>query len=415
MKTNGILPIWRMLTVFLFSLLFFGQAFSQPDYTFKNSTLESGSPLTIGAVYLFKNVKTGVDARVTIMNITGGISLTDIDGTGGFVEALQPVLTVPGLANGYVEFRIDFYLANTLVPLIQVEIPITPIDVDGQKYSGMPLYEFDEVKNLTGYTMYQMVGSQLTMSKSGSWTKGKNNAAIDYPGIDTAQKEVMFTSVNAGISSLLVRVGADNTSSSSASRLRSFYFRKFTYEHQGILSANPLINFSGTAQENHVELQYELSEPAKVQEVIAEKAGADMKFAFFTGSDISEEQSKYRLYDSFDGGVEFYRLKLVYVSGEITYSNVLRFENRNKSKANFKVYPSVVNDQATVQFQSVTDENIMIQITDFSGNVVYSKNNVVQKGFNNFSLNGLGSLGSGNYVLTVRKGKELLQQKIIKM
>jgi len=415
MKTNGILPISRILIVSLFSILSFNTGFAQPDYTFKNSTLQSGTDLEVGAVYLFKNVKTGVDARVTIMNITGGISLTDIDGPGGFVEALQPVLTVPGLANGYVEFRIDFYVANTLVPLIQVEIPITPIDVDGAKYSGMPLYEFDEVKNLTGYTMYQMVGGQLTMSKSGSWTRGKNNTAIDYPGIDTVQKEVMFTSVNAGISSLSVRVGADNTSNTSASRLRSFYFKKFTYDHQGILSVNSLTNFSGIAQDNRVELQYELNEPSKVLEVIAERAGADMSFAFFSKMTINEEQSKYRLYDTYAGDIGFYRLKLVYTSGEISYSNVLRFENRNKSKVNFKVYPSVVNDQATVQFQSLSDENVMIQITDFTGRVVYSKNNVVQKGFNNFSVNGLGGLGAGNYVLTVRKGKELLQQKIIKM
>ena len=140
-----------------------------------------------------------------------------------------------------------------------------------------------------------------------------------------------------------------------------------------------------------------------------------MSFAFFSKMTINEEQSKYRLYDTYAGDIGFYRLKLVYTSGEISYSNVLRFENRNKSKVNFKVYPSVVNDQATVQFQSLSDENVMIQITDFTGRVVYSKNNVVQKGFNNFSVNGLGGLGAGNYVLTVRKGKELLQQKIIKM
>jgi len=415
MKTNGILPISKKLLLFLILFFVLQQATSQPDYSFTSRTHESGTDLQIGAVYLYQNVKSGTDARVTIINMTGGISLTDIDGSGGFTEALQPVISVPAFSNGYIEFRIDFYQAGTLNPSVQVEIPITPIDVDGQKYGGLPLYEFDEVHNTTGYTMYQMLGGEITMSKSGSWVRGKNNAASNYPGIDTTSKEVMFTSVNAGISSLSVRVGADNTSNASASRLRSFYFKKFEYEHQGILSVNSLIYFGGTAQDNRVELKYELNEPSKVQEVIAERAGTDMVFTAFSKTGINEGQVKYSLYDAYTGDIAFYRIKIVNISGQLSYSNVLRFENRNKSKAIFKVYPSIVNDQATVQFQSVTDETVMIQIVDFNGRIVYSKNNPVQKGFNNFSVNGLGNLGAGNYVLTVRKGKELLQQKIIKM
>ena len=79
----------------LFLILFFvlQQATSQPDYSFTSRTHESGTDLQIGAVYLYQNVKSGTDARVTIINMTGGISLTDIDGSGGFTEALQPVIS----------------------------------------------------------------------------------------------------------------------------------------------------------------------------------------------------------------------------------------------------------------------------------------------------------------------------------
>ncbi len=414
MKANGILPISKKLTLFLFLSFFSFQVYSQPDYSFNSRTLVSGTNLQIGAVYLYQNVRPGVDARVVVTAMTGGVTITDIDGTGGFVEALQPVISLPALANGYVEFRIDFYLAGTLIPAVQTEVPITPIDVDGQKYSGLPIYEFDEVRNITGYTMYQMVGSEVTISKSGSWTRGKNNAAIDYPGIDTVKKEVMFTSVNAGISSLLVRVGGDNTSNTSTTRLRSFYFKKFTYPHQGILSAGSLLNYSGTAQNNQVELRYELNEPSKVQEVIAEKAGADMVFNAFSKTNIKDEQNRYSLNDTYAGNISFYRLKVVHFSGEVTYSNVLRFENHSMIKTNFKVFPSVINDQATIQFQSENDEAVTIQIADFNGHVVYSKNNTSQKGYNNLSVNGLGNLNIGYYVVTARKGNQLFQQKIMK-
>lgn len=415
MKANGTPPISKALLLFIVASLTIMAAFSQPDYKFTSRTLVAGTNLQIGAVYSFLNVKTGVDARVTITNITGGISITDIDGSGGFADALQPVLSVPGLVNGYIEFRIDFYHSGTLNPAVQVEVPITPIDVDGQKYSGMPLYEFDEVENTTGYTMYQFVGGQLDMSVSGSWVRGKNNAAVDYPGIDTVQKSVMFTSVNANISSLMVRVGAHNTSNTTASRLRSFYFKKFVYPHGGILENNSLASFTGTARDGGVDLRYEITEPSKIREVIAERAGADMQFKSFKTTPATETQTVYNIYDTYADGTSFYRLKLVSHTGEISYSNVLRFEKRGLLKSAFKVFPSAVNDQATVLFESAGNEPVSIQIVDYNGRVVYNQYATVQKGSNNFSVTGLGSLSSGNYIVLARSGKELAQQKIVKL
>jgi hypothetical protein len=415
MKANGSNPISKALMLLLVASVSVMTAISQPDYKFTSRTLVAGTNLQIGAVYSFLNVKTGVDARVTITNITGGISLTDIDGSGGFADALQPVLTVPGLANGYVEFRIDFYHSGTLNPAVQVEIPITPIDVDGQKYSGMPLYEFDEVENTTGYTMYQFVGGQLNMTVSGSWVRGKNTAAVDYPGIDTAQKGVMFTSVNAGISSLNVRVGADNRSNTSASRLRSFYFKKFVYPHGGILENGSVASFTGTARDNRVDLRYEINEPSKVKEVIAEKAGTDMQFKAFQTIAATEGQTLYNLNDTYTDGTSFYRLKLVSHTGEINYSNTLRFEKKGSMKAAFKVFPSAVNDQATVMFESAGNEAVCIQIVDYNGRVVYNQYATAQKGSNNLSVTGLGNLSSGNYIVLARSGKEVVQQKIVKL
>jgi hypothetical protein len=67
----------------LFSIsIFLLQSFAvaQSKYEFKGATLISGTALSIGAVYKFSSVKAGVDATVTIADITGGISITNIDG-----------------------------------------------------------------------------------------------------------------------------------------------------------------------------------------------------------------------------------------------------------------------------------------------------------------------------------------------
>src|SRR6478752_5225687 len=109
MKTNFTLKIFLLRSVFILLLFSYVKAgFSQPDYDFRNPVLVSGTDKQIGAVYLFSNVKPGVDAFVTIKDITGGIELNTIDGGSGYTEALQPVLDVPAYANGYVEFDVDF-------------------------------------------------------------------------------------------------------------------------------------------------------------------------------------------------------------------------------------------------------------------------------------------------------------------
>ena len=123
----------------------------------------SGTDRQVDAVYRFPNVCTGTDALVTITAITGGLILDDLDGTSsGFAEAFQPVITTPANSKGYVEFSIVFVTAGTSIPVVQMEVPITPIDVDGQTNS---IYEFDNIyRYASSYVDYSMLGGELQVS-----------------------------------------------------------------------------------------------------------------------------------------------------------------------------------------------------------------------------------------------------------
>lgn len=139
--------IWLLLPA-LFSLT----ATAQPDYEFKNAVHESGTALQPGAVYKFADVKGGVDARITVMGFTGGVTLNAIDENWtGFDEAFQPFIHVAPNANGYVEFKVDFYQKNTMNLKVQSNIPVTCIDVDGVEYDDGTLYERDIIQFLPGY------------------------------------------------------------------------------------------------------------------------------------------------------------------------------------------------------------------------------------------------------------------------
>src|SRR3989337_361216 len=98
-----------LLAGFLMSI----RSYAQPDYDFRNPVLVSGTDRQIGAVYLFSNVKTGVDARLTITNISPGIVVSELDGASGYPEALQPTLNADPYTNGYLEMYIEFLFAGT--------------------------------------------------------------------------------------------------------------------------------------------------------------------------------------------------------------------------------------------------------------------------------------------------------------
>lgn len=394
------------------------QLSAQSKYVFTGGTLSSGTALSIGAVYQFNNVSTGVDATVTISNITGGISVTNIDGGGGFSHALQPVISVPANSNGYIELKIDFFEAGTKTPMIQTEIPITPIDVDGQMYSGLPLYEFDEIDMPNGYTYFQWAGTELDMSLSGSFARGKNIAAVDYPGIDTAQKTVMFTTINANISSITARVGADNQSGSNASRLRSLYFQRFTYPFEVVLPNRTLISFSGTKKGNGIELKGALSASHTFDKLIIEKGNSATDFETLTEINISNTASSEYNFSYYDSNpyenVNFYRIRL-----ENTQQNLIELSNTLMVKTNtdpakkLTVYNTMMKqNDPVIALQSNESTQINLYITNMSGQVVYNRRLNINSGTNSIDLVNFNPI-KGYYVLTIKTTNNIINHKMM--
>ena len=67
--------------------MFSFSSFAQPDYDFSSGSLISGTDRQIGAQYRYTNVKPGVDAIVTITNISAGVKVSAIDAGSGYNEA----------------------------------------------------------------------------------------------------------------------------------------------------------------------------------------------------------------------------------------------------------------------------------------------------------------------------------------
>ena len=401
-----------LLAGFLMSI----RSYAQPDYDFRNPVLQSGTDRQIGAVYLFSNVKTGVDARLTITNISPGIVVTELDGASGYPEALQPTLIADPYTNGYLEMHIEFLFAGTSTLYPQTEVPVTCIDVDGWADNdglGNPLYEFDQVDLGGGYVDYQLTGGELAVTQDGNWFNGKNIGGIDYPGRDTTARQVMYTLVNGNISSCIIRVGVDNQSTISGNRLRSVYFKKFIYPNS-ILSKSPLLSFQGFKKDTKIELQWKIETENNLKKVVVERANGLDVFNSIAEISFNTKNAQYGFTDNsaYDEKV-YYRLKMTSLNGKIIYSNILAFYSE-EVKSDFKIYPSLVQSSATIQVKSEKTSTAIFQLLDYSGRVIFQKNLVAHEGTNNIVINDLGSVHSGNYVAMVKINNRIYSQKIFK-
>jgi hypothetical protein len=394
-------------------------SFAQPDYDFRNGTLISGTDLQIGAMYRFNNVKSGVDAFVTIIFISPGVTVSELDGNSGYPEALQPTLiSAPG-TNGFLEMQFDFLYAGTNTPFTQAKLPVTPIDVDGyNNFDGLgnDVREFDEIDLGGGYINYDLLGTELMMSQSGNVFRGYNTAGIDYPGRDTSARQVMFTVVNFNVTSCIIRVGVDNRTTVTTTRLRSVYFKEFWYAN-GLLPSAGLLSFSGIQKTNGNELNWELAADCGFTGITIERSHDGKKFNSidYKSIPVSSQIIKQNYTDAIQAeGNVYYRLKLQNTNGKYSYSNILIMKSKTSAVQGFKVYPNLVESGATINLSTIKNENAELMIVDISGRIMSRQQARLSQGKNSIQLNDTDRLIAGNYLVVLSVGNEKMIQKIIK-
>jgi hypothetical protein len=402
-------------------------ALAQPEYSFTNPVHVSGTYLGVGSVYRFNNVKPGTDALVTVKSVIGGITLYSLDETWtGFGEAFQPFINVPPNSNGYVEFEFRFINPGNGNPKVQQEIPITCIDVDGLNFdngSGT-IYEQDAIELKTGYYDFS-VSSPLMMVNpdvvgADTWLKGNNMSGQFIDGIDTSNRQVMFTVVNSNLHTIRIKIGARNTSATSSDvRYRSVYFKKFAYP-DAFLAANSLLSFTASKQATDVLLNWSLDARNNASRIIVEKSNDSREWAPLTAvspaSGVAYNgEIKFEFADR--NGLKpqnYYRLKIQHSDGQYSYSNIAAIRGENTGNT-MKVYPTLVNDDATIQITSANKTQSMLRIIDQSGRTVSTQKIELNTGENHVQLNGVVSkMPSGQYTAQVIINGESQNARFIK-
>lgn len=420
MKTNSTLFRYAISFIVLLSFNLQAKADS-PGYGINfNSTptLISGSPLSVGAKYKFTNVASGTDAYITIISATGGATVDILDdNTTTKPEAFSPKIKIPALSTGMVEFKIEFINGGGQPRNIDT-LRATAMDIDG----NATLHEMDALDmGPASLLSYLTTTLQLNVVQTLNQFLATNVAGIEYDGVDTSAKSVMFTLAKNNISSFTYKAGAINLGTSASSRQKGIYFKGFNYVAPTGLPVK-YFSFNAVAVNKTVVLNWitEQEIDNKYFEVERSFDGNNFTVAGMVVDGFENGNKKnYQFKDNDPSlaskSVAYYRLKQVDNNGKFSYTNILVVRFQAKNDVVIQTNPNPFVETVSVGFVSTTTGNAEINIISMGGQTMFSKQSPVSKGYNTFQLSGLGKLAPGMYIARLTMNGIITDtQKIIK-
>ena len=390
-------------------------------FSFLSSPIRiSGTNNAVNSVYRFTNVKLGTDAIVTIVSSTGGASVQILDDNAtAKPEAFSPNIRIKKNSTGYIDFKIDYVLAGTLIPLAQDSLYATAIDIDG----NANLHEMDGINLGGGVSSYWVSNPEISVVHNGTMFTGTNVAGIEYDGIDTSAKQVMFTVKHSGVSSFIFRCGAINNLNSDQDRQTSLYFRDFIYPQGGPLAVTYL-SFDAVANNNVVTLNWVTAQEINNSHFEVERSFDNNRFntiaVVLDGLAVNGTGKRYQTKDNSaelsNRTIVYYRLKQIDIDGKVSYSKVLPVRLQAKADVVMQVSPNPFAENLNVRFTATENGVAQIRLINTNGQTLLSKQSTISKGYNNIQLNGLTGLTSGMYVAQlIMNGVLLDKQQVVKL
>src|SRR5689334_3300946 len=326
---------------------------------FNNAKLETASSTDLqkGAIYLFKDVTPGVDARLKIDSLVNGAKVIKIDDNSaglGYKDALQPEVQSGNLiGNSYAVFTISFYKKDTNIPEFLQQVNATALDIDG----NLTLKEMAEIRMGTGGIAKYMSTTldisllDLLLGKF----RATNLLGIERDGIDTTAFSNMFTAVNSNISSFTIKFGTTTLLPSRDTRQFSMYMKGFQYPSQITLPVD-IISFNAMLEgTNKANLTWVTATEKNVSHFVVEKSTdgknfSDAGIVFAFGN--TQDKKTYNFTDKINataGSVIYYRLRTVNIDAKNQYS-IIRLIRIDKENANIAVttYPNPVTSDLRV-------------------------------------------------------------------
>jgi hypothetical protein len=409
--------------------------------------LVQGIALQPGAVYLYQSVLTSpqvLDALIKI-EADSNAHVTVLDNNSPNPNRFQPKVASDGqLGNGsetsdrgWVQFSITFIKDNSY----QENNPSTDLDdtyaaqaltglryqhydVDGFVHgSGTGAGYFREVGAISSPASI-LVNTPSDLSDAGTyssagfpWRKILGEVA-EHDGV-SSDLDVTFTATFNAVSVVRFRLGfefvkGNGGTLSSQDREYATEFTCLSYPQQSTLPLS-LLSFTGSYRNQATTLNWLTENETNFSsfEVQRSSNGADFTAIASRASAATAATSRqsYQYKDDLSGltgNVFYYRLKMLDNDGKLRYSNVIMIRKESKAINGIAINPNpVVNGMATVRFTSSSTNVVDFSVIDMNGKTILKQQNRVFEGNNSISLNNLGLLQPGVYLLQMFDGQEL--------
>jgi hypothetical protein len=140
---------------------------------------------------------------------------------------------------------------------------------------------------------------------------------------------------------------------------------------------------------------------------------------FVKGNGNSAEQTNYRLRDEkafAETGVQtlYYRLLQMDFDGTTDISNMVTVSADKAGDPSVIVYPNPFISEATIHVNAAASSDVQIRVLDITGKQVLATGQVLQKGTNTITTEGLSDLSKGVYMVQVMINGEITTHKLLK-
>ena len=120
--------------------------------------------------------------------------------------------------------------------------------------------------------------------------------------------------------------------------------------------------------------------------------------------------NEYSFNDKATSGKTYYRIKEVDKDGAFTYSSIVAVVNNPVA---MQLWPNPASSQVTITYVAEKNERASLEIFDVNGKKIRTENVQLTEGTNSFTLENLGSLARGNYLLKFSTPSEVQHHKLI--
>ena len=381
-----------------------------PSLTFNSPTLISGTDLQIGAVYTFPNVENGVDAEVTIMGISGGAWLSEIDNTtgAGYYDAFQPYVGAGASDTSYIDWKFVFKKAGTSIDTILPVLAVTGVDVDGDNGS---LKEFIQAATPGSFALDP--NTYLNFNFDGVRSTATSTLA-NYALIDTANTRSMFQMNFTNINTILYRNGAITTGGSQV-RQTSIYFKSF-FNWQTVLPVK-LLSFNAKANDKVVDINWSATgeEDLKYYTVQKSTDGNKWKDISRVTPQMHDNTNTYTITDNDENNsTVYYRLQQISTNGSTSFSKTIRLTYNALNSLVTNSFQS--GNKINLQIKTKSTDDYVFDVYSISGVKIRSTINKVYAGTNQYGIELPATSGKGVIILVVRnKSGQLVYNNKISM